>query len=371
VWNEIMTPMQRNVTVGYDARFSIGNYRGMGKFLRFLISGHEQEFIGLCADGEHDASLKLVSGGFRFHPLWEQVSIPRLVAEYNIDVLLAPYNTAPLWLPGEVRSILVIHDLIYLEPLPLSISEYQNLGRLYRRFLVPRIVSTAEHIITVSEYTKTQLVQQLGVPAGKIRVIPNTLGGEWFQQSARWREPENYVFMVSGEAPSKNLQRAMTAFARYVELSGNQDCQLKIAGVRPKSQAFFKSYGEKCGVGKRVELLPYISDKELMDLYRRAAVFMMPSLFEGFGIPVLEALAIGIPVVASKSASLPEVGGSAARYFDSTSVQEMAQTLHEVLSNRCLQQEMSNQGVQQALKFHPKVVGERRDQFWNELLQPN
>ena len=206
--------MSESSRVAYDARLGLGKYRGMGRFLRLLIEGNERRFIGLCADGEHHASLHLVAAGLGPYPLWEQVSIPRQLRKLSIGTLIAPYNTAPLRLPKAVKLVLVVHDLIFMDRLPFSKSLYQNVGRWYRKFIVPRALQRADVIVTVSNHTAQQLVSRYGLDRSRIHIIPNSIGQEWFDEKNVSAAMPRYVLAVAGEAPSKKLRRAIAAFAQ-------------------------------------------------------------------------------------------------------------------------------------------------------------
>ncbi len=363
-----MSKEERNcLRVGYDARLAMGNYRGMGRFLRQLIAGHEREFLGFCASGEGDPSLNLIARGFRFFPLWEQISIPSLVRRFRTDLFVAPYNTGPLRLPKAVTLLLVVHDLIFLEDLPFSPSLYQNLGRAYRRAITPRILGRANAIVTVSNFSKEQLATRCGVSEDKIWVIPNTLEDKWFQPSKNPRDRDPYIFMVSGQAPSKNLVRAMESYALYLKRFGDKAARLKVGGVDSSFHQIYRSLASRLGVEERVELLEYLPDSQMLRLYQGAELFWFPSLMEGFGIPVLEAMASGTPVLASASTSLPEVGGNAASYANPRSVTDMADALSTVMTDFDLRQNMSAAGREQVAKFHPDVVKQRIRQLWISL----
>lgn len=356
--------------IAYDARLSLGQYRGMGRFLRQLIAGHERDFVGFSATGEQDPSLNLVSSGFHFFPLWEQLSIPSLARQHNIDLFLAPYNTGPLRLPHHVKLLLVVHDLIYLEPLPPSVSLYQNLGRAYRRIIAPRVLGRANTIVTVSNYSKERLVTRFGVAPSKIWVIPNSLDDRWFTLDSQPHLNDSYIFMVAGEAPNKNLKRALEAYALYRVTNKDASRGLKVAGVKSGFHQVFRSHAQNLGINEHVDFLPYLSDSEICTLYRGAELFVMPSLMEGFGIPVVEAMASDIPVLASSTTSLPEVGGEAARYFDPTSVQGMAQAISDLMADPAARLQMSKLGREQVRKFHPEVVNRKIREFWEACLQP-
>jgi len=361
--------MNGSLRVAYDARLSLGQYRGMGRFLRQLIAGREQDLLGFCATGEHDASLNLIASGLRLYPLWEQVSLPRLVRSHKVDVFIAPYNTAPLLLPRDVKLVMIVYDLIFMNHAPFSRSVYQNVGRLYRRLVVPRAIRRADLVLTCSHYTARQLVSRLALDSSRIRVIPCSIGEEWFSTEAVQPAQPPYILAVAGEAPSKNLSRAIAAFARCRTLSQDSSLRLKVVGVKERFHSLFQAQARKLGIANFVDFLRYIPDTEMLLLFQNAKLFIMPSISEGFGIPVLEAMAIGLPVAASSSTCLQEVGGEAARYFDPFSIEDMAATMQEILADSALRVKMSEQGRIQSWKFHPNAVREQIGAFWAELAE--
>ena len=331
----------------------------------------QAEYLGLSADGENNSELNLVSEGFHFYPLWEQISLPRRIRELNLDVFLAPYNTAPLRLPASTRLILVVHDLIYMEPLrrlPLSSSVYQNFGRLYRRLVVPWAVRRASVVITDSEFSKREIISWFGTAPERVRVIPVSILTSWYVSSVvPLQARDNYILCVGGESPNKNLHRALLAYARACALLQQKAPRLVIAGVSAGAQAKFEEIARGAGVASSVEFTSYVPLPALQDLYRRARLVLVPSILEGFGIPVLESMASGTPVVCSNAASLPEVAADAAVFFDPANVEEMAVTLAEVLDEPALQQDMIARGLLQAKQFHPEVVSRSWERFWSEI----
>jgi glycosyltransferase involved in cell wall biosynthesis len=263
--------------------------------------------------------------------------------------------------------VLVVYDLIFMDRLPLSRSLYQNVGRLYRRLVVPQAIKRADVIVTVSNYTAQQLVSRFAVDRSRIHVIPCSLGAAWFfTETARAATP-HYVLAVAGEAPSKNLSRAIAAFARCRTLNQDLGLRLKVAGVKEKFHSLFEGEARKLGISGFVDFMSYIPEAEMQSLFQHAKVLIVPSLSEGFGIPVLEAMAVGLPVAASSSTCLQEIGGNAARYFDPYSIEDMAAALHEILTDSALQIRMSQLGRIQSRKYHPDVVGELVRTFWAEL----
>ena len=223
----------REPRIGYDARMSLGEYRGMGRYLRTLIAGRERKLLGFCASGETDPRLRLIARGMHAYPLWEQLSLPRLVRDNAVDVFIAPYNTAPLHLPPGTRLILIIHDLIYMEPLPRSRSTYQNAGRLYRRFVTPRRAASRRSRRHRFELHRGSTHLQVRHRSRKHSRVPVSIAPEWFAPQAHRRERAGFILTVAGEAPSKNLSRAIEAFAQYRRAAGEGALRMKIAGVKP------------------------------------------------------------------------------------------------------------------------------------------
>lgn len=351
--------------VGYDARLAIEPYRGMGRYLRALIRGKESEFVGFCATGESSPTLQLEKGGARFYPLWEQLSLPRQLSKYDINIFIAPFNTAPLRLSSTVQLVQVIHDLIFLDPLPWSRSLYQNFGRIYRRIVVPRAAARANVIITVSEYSKAQILDRLRVPASRVEVIPCSLPEGWFHSMYSRHDQPPYVLMVSGEAPSKNLRRGIAGFSKVASLKYN--LQLKIVGVKENYHHEFMQFARECGIGDRVKFQGFQREEQLKDLYRGAEVFVLPSLAEGFGIPLLEAMASNVPIASSSATSLPEVAGNAALYFDPFSEEEVAARLTAILESPGTRQRLVEEGHRQVLQYHEARVAEKIQAFWSRL----
>lgn len=265
-----------------------------------------------------------------------------------------------------------MHDLIYMEPLsrlPASPSLYQNMGRLYRRAVVPHAIVRAERILTVSEFSKREISHRFGTSPDRITTIPCSIPDSWYVAApiplgAR----ENYILCVGGEAASKNLVRAIYAYALALELGRAGACSpdLWIAGVSPVAQPSLDKIVSRAGVTGRVRFLPYLPLPELQAIYRAARLVFVPSLLEGFGIPLLEAMASGTPVVCSNSTSLPEVGGSAPFYVNPLDAKNIAQALVDALGNPQLQTVAIEAGIIQAAKFRGTA---RRAfiRFWSEL----
>nr|WP_254225218.1 glycosyltransferase family 1 protein [Burkholderia multivorans] len=347
----------------------VGNYRGMGRFARQLVAPVSASVVGLAPNGVSTEEWPCVSGGRSFFPWWEQVELPRLCREQKLDYLLCPYNTGPLRSIGNTRLIAVVHDLIYMKPwsvLPPARSLYQTAGRIYRRHVVPRLARQADVVLTISRYTQRELVETLGLREADVQVIPCAISDEWFAPPLSRSEREPYLFTVAGEVPSKNVDRLLQAFAMARPALGD-DARLRIAGIKADHHAHFLGRANSLGLAGLVELLGYVSRGELREQYRRARAFVFASVFEGFGIPLLEAMASGTPVACSNTTSIPEIVGACGLQFDPYSVEHMAEQIRQVWCDETRFEVAFGDGMARARTFSESAVRPKVEDFWARL----
>jgi glycosyltransferase involved in cell wall biosynthesis len=242
----------------------------------------------------------------------EQQYIPRLAARAGCDVVHSMGSTAPLW--GDFRRVTTIHDLHY-KLIPEAHFGIRDLGM---RVLVPSAARRSSRIIAVSEATRRDLQQHLKVPAAKVDVVPQGVS----MPERVDRRPEGIVLCVGAKRPHKNALAVVEALV-------GSDLRLVVTGYRTAYDDVLRDRAHALGV--KLELPDWVDD--LDDLYARADVVVVPSLYEGFGLPVLEAMARGVPVVASNRSSLPEVAGDAAVLVDPEDRQALRgaieQAIHE------------------------------------------
>jgi glycosyltransferase involved in cell wall biosynthesis len=354
--------------VAYDAQAFLSANGGTGKgiYLRNFIAPYADSFVGLATRGQSYYEHRLIQQGLsRYHP-WHQISLPYLLHKLRADYFVAPYNTAPLIISRRTRLILVLHDLILLERLHSS-SLRQRLDNEYRRFLIPKSVSRAHIVVTVSSYVKRQIEERF--PSARVQAIPNTIAASWFvgKRARTIDERDNYILMVTSSAPHKNTKRALESYAAFVARVDRITApRLRVVGLGSSPQVF-RNLAAALQIGDLIDFQPYVTESQLQDLYRRSRAVLVPSLMEGFGIPVLEAMASGTPVIASNTTSLPEVGGPAAAYFNPTDVAAMTIALKQVLGDPHRQQKMIGLGLAQAQIFHPDIVGKTIKNFWDTL----
>jgi glycosyltransferase involved in cell wall biosynthesis len=352
------------VKVGYDAQAFLSPNGGTGKGLqlRNLLGPFIERFIGFASNAPNRSGFPLVQEGAARYSLWQQVSLPVSLLRHKIDLFLAPYNTAPFFLPSRVDLILVLHDTTMMK----GFRKPDLRGRFvdfYRRSQIPGAVARSRVVLTVSEHARSEILDIF--PQADIRVIPCTIGAEWFRPEPLG-DREGYLLMVTSSAPHKNAWGAIEAYANYARRAGSNARPFKIVGLSREAVL----YGEKLaslGVANLVCFMPFVTEIELKELYWGAAALLLPSFAEGFGIPMLEAMATGTPVIASRAASLPEVGGEAPFYFDPADSEEMTIALETVLSESRLREEMARNGVVRAEVYRPDAVGEQVMAFWKEF----
>ncbi|EGQ9613026.1 glycosyltransferase family 4 protein [Vibrio cholerae] len=352
-----------------DVRWMVGPFRGMGRYAWQLIDPVRSKTKALGPVGTEQTYLPSSYSGYGFFPYWEQIVQASLVKKERVEYLICPYNTGPIFLPKGVKRVLVVHDLIYMKPfgeLPLSISFYQTLGRIYRRFIVPRIIEKADHIITVSDFTKKEILEKYK-PKSEVVVIPNSVSSEWLNYEVKPLEKRSaYFITVAGEAPSKNLPSLLKAYSLYTN-ENKQPIPLKVVGIHARHHSKFIEMSKELGVEQYVEFVGYVTNSELMSLYGNAKGFIFASLFEGFGIPLIEAMATGTPIACSNTTSLPEVVGDCGYLFSPNCVESIKDGfLHLAQPHEYLESGV-RQGLCRVQKYSETSVGHQFKEFWSVL----
>jgi glycosyltransferase involved in cell wall biosynthesis len=288
----------------------------------------------------------------------EMLLLGRLASARGVDVLQSVALTGPLG--GRAAHVLTLADLTWLRE-PAAIDAVT--GWTWRTF-VPRIANRADRILTASEATKRDIVELLALPAGNIDVVPHGPGTAELVQPrpeaalrAAFDIPDGPVVLTASvKRPTKNLRRLIEAW-RLV-LARVPDATLVLAGTPTPHEEELKAQVTELGLAERVRFPGYVDAVDLEGLYRCAACFVFPSLYEGFGLPVLEAMRRNVPVACSRASSLPEVAGDAARYFDPTSTEDMAQAVIDLLTDKTLAASLAAAGQQRQRQFTWRRAGE-------------
>jgi len=352
------------VRLGIDSRDAFAEHpRGVGKALSELI----RHLMPLVSDWEVNlftnragnnefaapAQTKWVDiRGDRFNA-WEQIRLPLAALTSRLDLLHCPSQTAPYFAPCPV--VLTVHDLI-----PLRMDDGWPAGEVsrFRRDLA-RSVAKARRIIAVSEFTRHDLLSEFQMSENKIDVIPwgvhsqpyeNIPEEEWTALCQTYGLKSPFFVAFGGNAPRKNVARileAMSVFTRTV----TRDVQLALIGVTPYIQRQIEAMANQLGISKNVVSLEYLSDKILSCFLVRCEALIYASLYEGFGLPILEAMALGTPVITSNVTSMPEVTGDAAILIDPQDEGAIAEAMRECHLNDRVKRELRIRGFRRSESF--------------------
>jgi glycosyltransferase involved in cell wall biosynthesis len=288
--------------------------------------------------------------------------LPNAELFHATEHLLLPLRRAP--------TVLTVHDLIF----HLFPQHHTRLNRWYLNLAVPLFCRRAGAIIAISESTRRDLVAHFGVDAGKITVIYEAAAphfrpapaAECAAVRAKYGLPERYLLHVGTLEPRKNLIRLLDA----LDLLRREGQHLPLILVGTKGwlyEGFFHRL-EELRLDEQVKLLGYVPDVDLPAVYGAATACVLPSVYEGFGLPVLEAMACGAPVVCSRTSSLPELGGDVARYFDPYQTEDVAAQLKTVWSDDPLRREMGAAGPARAAGFSWARAAEETMAVYRRLL---
>lgn len=285
-------------------------------------------------------NIDVVCCGVSRGQLWEQVELPLLIR--SDEHLLNLCNSGPIFLK---KQIVAIHDAA-----TVSVPNAFSAGfKLWYSFLMPRLGRQARRVLTVSQFSKGEILREFGVPCTKVAVVSE--GGEHISRVSPSSDAldkfrltgKPFILAVSSMAEHKNFRLVLEAISRIpdppfdVAIAGGANA--RVFG----NSGFLES--------DSVRLLGYVSDSELRALYENALAFVFPSIYEGFGIPPLEAMVCGCPVLASTAASIPEVCGDAALYFDPRSSEELAALMLKIASDETLRMELRDRGYRRSQQF--------------------
>jgi len=308
------------------------------------------------------------------YPLWEQWALPRAIKKLRPDLLHCTSNTAPI--NCGVPLMLTLHDIIFLEPRQNSSkSVYQELGWHYRRFVVPRIINKCRKIITVSKYERDNIKHTLGIDEEKITYIYNGYGKHFCPGTAnrevirKYIDADEYIFFLGNTDPKKNVPNVLKGYKDYYDLAIRK-LPLLIADMKEQDlDAILKAEGIE-DIRKHIYCPGYIANKDLPDIYRGADFFLYPSLRESFGIPILEAMACGTPVITGNTSAMPEIGGEenvCAAYVDPHHHSDICSMSATLADNEDFRKVLSENGLKHVKQFSWRHTAEGLLAVYNEI----
>lgn len=307
------------------------------------------------------------------YPLWEQWALPCAARKAGVDILHCTSNTAPIWC--DIPLVLTLHDIIFLEPRDKkNKSLYQNLGYFYRRWDVPRILKKCRHIITVSDFELGNIKQKLQLPDSQLKMIYNGYN-EWFrpiesdkQQYRKYIADAGYFFFLGNTDPKKNTERTLVAYAKYLELSEVKRPLL----MADLDQEYLNGIIERNGIEAirdHIVIPGYIINSDLPYIYNNAFAFLYTSLRESFGIPLLEAMACGTPVITSNKSSMPEIAGHDAILINPESSDEIALKMLQLERDTDFYQRQKAVGLERAKLFSWRKTTENLLRLYEEVYK--
>ena len=277
---------------------------------------------------------------------WTQFRLPQLCRRSGVELLFCPVPEAPIQFGTRaLRTLVMVHDLI-----PLRFFLPRSRLHLYSKYYVRRVAEQATHLLCNSQATADDLVHFFQIPAQKITVTPLAHNADRYRFLNLPRRP--YFFYVGRNDPYKNLPGAIAAFAQFLRMAPANDWQFWIAGpMNPRYQPALAAQIAELGLADRVRFLGYVPIEQLPVLLNQAIALVFPTRWEGFGIPALEAMACGTPVITSNLASLPEVTGDAALLIDPEQPRAIADAMVQVATDDRLWQELHQRSLDRASQF--------------------
>jgi glycosyltransferase involved in cell wall biosynthesis len=369
------------VRIAIDAR-KLRDY-GIGTYVRNLLRhlarlDHSTEYVVLCGEADCDDTRNL---GENFRPvperspnysIREQVSVPLDLRREGVDLFHAPHYVLPPLTP--CRSVVTIHDCIHLR-FPQYLPS--RLGYAYARSSMWIAAHRSSRVMTVSEASKRDILEYFHVPETKIDVIPNAIDERFGETPApedvervreRYQLNERFVLYAGNIKPHKNIERLIEAFYELREQQGFEDVKLLIIGDEISKYASLRRSVHRHKLHKHVRFFGFVSDSTLAILYRLASVFVFPSLYEGFGLPPLEAMSSGTPVITSNVSSLPEVVGDAALLIDPYDPHAIADAMRRLLTDDALREDLREKGRARARHFSWERSIRRVREIYGEVL---
>lgn len=303
-----------------------------------------------CLKESQNFKIIEVEGGF--YPTWEQISLPRAVKKYKCDILHCTSNTAPIFAPCPV--IITLHDIIYIESLNLfkrGATMYQRFGSLYRRLIVPIVSKKAKEIVTVSNFEKERIKEIMGLN-NNLCAIYNGVGEHFTKitdsqildnTKNKYNLPDNFLFFLGNTDPKKNTPNVLKAFALFNKRV-NKKYKLVMLDYDKDALNLILADINEVWLNDYIHLTGYVPNTELPKIINLCHIFLYPSLRESFGIPILEGMACGVPVITSNTSSMPEIAGDGALFSDPYDATDIAEKIYLLETSEDLRDTLIDRG---------------------------
>lgn len=343
-------------------------------------------YVFVKKDEDHSAlketlNFKIIQLDSGSYPIWEQFVLPRAAKKYGCQVLHCTSNTAPIF--SDITLVTTLHDIIYMESsyyktITGSASSYQKFGNVYRKLIIPRVVSRSDKIITVSNFEKNNIAEYFEMKNDKRLTTvyngvskhfkPITDKTELDRIKAKYNLPDLFLFFIGNSDPRKNTKRTLKAFSNFLKQTHLNFKLVMLHYDRLELKRVLSDIGDPKLID-HIVIAGYVSDEDLPAIYSLSKIFLFPSLREGFGIPILEAMACGVPVITSNTSSMPEVSGDAAHIVDPYNPNEITTAIIKILTEKRYWNSLSEKGLVQHKKFSWKIMAEQVLTVYNEVYK--
>lgn len=368
-------------TIGIDVR-KIEDF-GIGTYIRHLVTSlthldPDNNYVLFAGPDGRDSlpdlpdNWRVIVERSKVYSVRELFTLSWRLMRTPLDLYHATHYVLPLVVP--CRTVVTIHDIIHLlfpEFLP------NRLAIHYAHHMIGRSLSRGDRIIAASRNTRSDLMEYFDIDGRKIRVVYQGVADEFRQvpdPTVLRTRLENldihgpYVLFVGNPKPHKNLDNVVKAYARAIELGGF-DAPLICVGDRKSGSFKIRQRAEQLGIGDRLRLLGHVRQDDLATLYRGASLFVYPTLYEGFGLPVIEAMASGVPVITSNTSSLKEIAEGYAHVVDPLDIEAIAAAIHQCMTDEEHRLHVARQGLKRSQEFSWDLTARRTLEVYASALR--
>lgn len=368
--------------IGFDAKRAFSNRAGLGNFSRNTINAlhhfyPENEYLLFTPDNKQNLFLPpekskvLMPSGFLWKalkPVWRRYGISKLFDQEKIDIFHGLSHELPVGIEKtDVKSIVTIHDLIFIR-YPEYYKEADR--RIYLRKF-KHACTLADRIHAISQQTKNDIIEFFNIPERKIEVIYQSCNPMFYQKFSKndktevldkYKLPDQFLLNVGTVEKRKNLLNVLKALVK-----NEIEIPLVVAGRKTSYMFEIDDFIQKNRGKLKIYFLTNTSDRELGILYQSAEILVYPSVFEGFGLPVIEAQASGCPVVTSRSSSMPEAGGKGAAYVNPVSEKEIGHAIQRIMTDKDYRQSLIDEGRKNAERFTPEIFTQQIHKLYTRV----
>lgn len=349
-----------------------------------LIDTENEYFIFVKPDEDNTVlketpNFKIIQLDGGSYPMWEQIALPKAAKKYGCEILHCTSNTAPIF--TDIPLIIILHDIIYMESsyykiLTGSATPYQKFGNAYRKLIVPWVVKKSDKIVTVSHFEKNRIGEFFGMNNDKrLTAIyngvsshfkPVTDESELKRVKEKYHLPDHFFFFLGNTDPKKNTIGTLKAFSDFLKQSKSDYKLVMLDYDLNELEKLLIEIGDKDLINNIV-LTGYVINTDLPAIYSLCAIFLYPSLRESFGIPMLEAMGCGVPVITSNTSSMPEVAGDAAHIINPYNPEEITQAIIKILADAEYSDMLCKKGIERNKLFSWKNMAEQVLVLYNEI----